>query len=142
MGSFGSMCGIWSLFLMLVLLVEYIFLSSFYGLYILRSRHSNLNNSISYFHWKIIARDLLGTKLICYQLSYPGSVHMKLNVFPENVLQWQFISSPFNQKTAKFNKITLAQTVLQKLACCKWFLSNIFFPLTVKCLAFYIQTKN
>ena len=40
--------------------------------------NSNLNNPVTYFHWKILAlagiwtRDLPGTKPICYQLSYPG----------------------------------------------------------------------
>ena len=40
--------------------------------------YTNLNKSVTYFHWKILApagiwtRDLPGTKPICSQLSYPG----------------------------------------------------------------------
>ena len=44
----------------------------------LHSKPPQLDNPVTYFHWKIIAfngiwtRDLPGTKPICYQLSYPG----------------------------------------------------------------------
>ena len=40
--------------------------------------HSNSNNSVTYFHWKMLALsgiwtgDVPSTKPICYQLSYPG----------------------------------------------------------------------
>ena len=40
--------------------------------------YSNSNKSVTYLHWKTIdlagiwTPDLTGTKLICYQLSYPG----------------------------------------------------------------------
>ena len=91
-----------------VLLVEYMFLTTFDGLYFNHQLHitfknffkflnvsyqpyarapdtywnnilySNLNRSVTYFHWKILAlagiltQNLPSSKPICYQLSYPG----------------------------------------------------------------------
>ena len=55
--------------------------------------YSNLNNPVTYFHWKILAlariwtRDLPGAKPICYQLSYPGlDQSLKLDFHPPSGL--------------------------------------------------------